>query len=80
VAGLRERRKSSWTVRTFQNVIAGKVIVGDHFDYRGAWENNWNQLRTERYRDVLFKCRATSRNCAPVKKSTRQPIPKKDTL
>ena len=35
--------------------IAGKVIVRDHPDYCGAWENNWNQPRPERYRKVMVQ-------------------------
>jgi FAD/FMN-containing dehydrogenase len=38
-----------------QNRIAGKVIVRDNPDYRGAWENNWNQLRPERYPDIIVQ-------------------------
>ncbi len=38
-----------------QNRIAGKVVVRDHPDYRGAWENNWNQLRPERYPDIIVQ-------------------------
>jgi FAD/FMN-containing dehydrogenase len=38
-----------------QNRIAGKVIVNDHSGYRDAWENNWNQLRPERYPDVIVQ-------------------------
>jgi FAD/FMN-containing dehydrogenase len=38
-----------------QNRIAGKVIVRDHPNYRGALENNWNQLRPERYPDVIVQ-------------------------
>jgi FAD/FMN-containing dehydrogenase len=38
-----------------QNRIAGKVIVRDHPDYRGAWEHNWNQLRPERYPDIIVQ-------------------------
>jgi FAD/FMN-containing dehydrogenase len=38
-----------------QNRIAGKVVVRDHPDYRGTWENNWNQLRPERYPDIIVQ-------------------------
>jgi hypothetical protein len=38
-----------------QNRIAGKVIVHDHRDYHSAWENNWNQLRPERYPDIIVQ-------------------------
>jgi FAD/FMN-containing dehydrogenase len=38
-----------------QNRIAGKVIYRDHPDYQNVWKENWNQLRPERYPDLIIQ-------------------------
>jgi FAD/FMN-containing dehydrogenase len=38
-----------------QSRIAGKVIVRDNPEYSEAWGNNWNQLRPERYPDIIIQ-------------------------
>lgn len=38
-----------------QNRIAGKIIHRDHPDYQDAWKANWNQLRPERYPDLIVQ-------------------------
>ena len=38
-----------------QNRIAGKVIYRDHPDYQDVWKENWNQLRPERYPDLIIQ-------------------------
>ena len=35
--------------------IAGKVIDCNHPEYQGVWKQNWNQLRPERYPDLIVQ-------------------------
>lgn len=35
--------------------VKGKVIARDHQRYRLVWESNWNQLRPERYPDIIVQ-------------------------
>ncbi len=38
-----------------QSRIEGKVVTRDSGEYRPAWESNWNQLRPERYPEVIVQ-------------------------
>ena len=38
-----------------QNRIAGRIIDRKHPDYQGVWKKNWNQLRPERYPDLIVQ-------------------------
>ena len=38
-----------------QNRIAGRIIDRNHPEYQGVWKQNWNQLRPERYPDLIVQ-------------------------
>jgi FAD/FMN-containing dehydrogenase len=42
-------------ISRLQSHVRGKVIGREDREYRPAWEANWNQLRPERYPDVIVQ-------------------------
>jgi FAD/FMN-containing dehydrogenase len=58
-------------IARLQNRVDGKVIGREHREYFPVWEANWNQLRPERYPDVIVQA-ASNRDVVEAVKFARE--------